>query len=99
MDWDRIITQMIHQMIQQCFAQPSEFFSFRQLARRIPGADADVLHAIAESRSDLFVLTKNSKSVKLEPTAIEPILQNKIDLTSVHAITATRETDFSGQHI
>ncbi len=48
MDWDRLTTQMIREMIRQFLKCPREFLTFNQLAFRIPGADKDVLHAVAE---------------------------------------------------
>lgn len=47
MDWDRLATQMIREMIRQFLRQPGKFLTFGQLAFRIPGSDKEVLHVVA----------------------------------------------------
>jgi hypothetical protein len=89
-EWDRLVTQMIRAMIQQFLARPTEFFSFGKLAKQIPGADADILHAIAEGRPDLFVITKNSRFAKLTLQAIRPILLSEMDLSTIHDLAEVR---------
>jgi len=79
MDWDRLCTLMIRQMIQQFRVHPGDFLTFGQLAHRIPDADADVLHAIAEQRRDLFVITRDDRRVKLHLEAVERIDQEGIE--------------------
>ena len=62
--WDRLATEMIRHMIREFLAQPAELLTFRRLARRI-GSDPDILHAIAEQRPDLFLVTTNDRFIKL----------------------------------
>lgn len=79
MDWDRLATLMIREMIRQFLRQPGEFLTFGQLAFRIPNSDKDVLHLVAENRPDLFIVTRDDKSIKLHSEAVQRILQNGID--------------------
>ena len=79
MDWDRLATQMIREMIRQFLRQPGEFLTFGQLAFRIPGADKEVLHLVADSRPDLFAVARNDKALKLHISAVQKILQDGID--------------------
>jgi hypothetical protein len=58
MDWDRLATQMLREMIRQFFREPGEFLTFGQLAFRIPGADKELLHLVADSRPDLRCRSK-----------------------------------------
>lgn len=78
--WDRLITEMVRQMIREFLSHPAELVTFRRLAHRI-ACDADVLHAIAEQRPDLFVVTKNDRSVKLFAEAVERIVEDGIERT------------------
>jgi len=55
--WDRLITEMLRHMIREFMCHPAELLTFRQLAHRIE-SDSDVLHAIAEQRSELFLITR-----------------------------------------
>ena len=79
MDWDRLATQMIREMIRQFLRKPGEFLTFGQLVFRIEGADRDVLHAIAENRRDLFVMTHDHQALKLHLEAVQRILQDGVD--------------------
>jgi hypothetical protein len=56
--WDKLITEMLRHMIREFLAHPGELFTFRKLSHRI-ASDPDVLHAIAEQRSDIFIVTAN----------------------------------------
>jgi hypothetical protein len=87
MDVERLVTDMIHEF----FAHPAEFLSFNKLAHRIAGGDADVLHAIAEAKPDLFLLTNNGRAAKLFPEAVREILKGNADLTTLHPITTPEE--------
>lgn len=78
MDWDRLATQMIREMIRQFLREPGEFLTFGQLAFRIP-ADKEVLHLVADSRPDLFAVSRNDKALKLHTTAVQKILREGID--------------------
>jgi very-short-patch-repair endonuclease len=78
-EWDRLATQMIREMIRQFLRQPGEFLTFGQLAFRIPNSDKDILHSVAENRSDLFVLAKDDRSTKLHLEAVQRILQDGIE--------------------
>lgn len=66
-------------MIRQFFREPGEFLTFGQLAFRIPGADKEVLHLVADSRPDLFAVTRNDKALKLHTNAVQIILRDGID--------------------
>jgi hypothetical protein len=79
MDWDRLATQMIREMIRQFLREPGEFLTFGQLAFRIPGADREVLHLVADSRPDLFAVARNDKALKLHTNAVQKILRDGID--------------------
>lgn len=79
MDWDRLATQMIREMIRQFLREPGEFLTFGQLAFRIPGADKEVLHLVADSRPDLFAVARNDKALKLHTNAVQKILRDGID--------------------
>src|SRR5579885_2882371 len=78
MDWDRLATQMIREMIRQFLREPGEFLTFGQLAFRIP-ADKEVLHLVADSRPDLFAVARNDKALKLHTNAVQKILRDGID--------------------
>lgn len=79
MDWDRLATQMIREMIHQFLREPGEFLTFGQLAFRISGADKELLHLVAESRPDLFVVARNDRALKLHTSAVQKILRDGID--------------------
>jgi len=85
MDWDRLATQMIREMIRQFLKEPGEFLTFGQLVFRIPGADKDVLHSLVESRSDLFLLASNDRAVKLYTDALQRILNQGVDTAIAEA--------------
>jgi hypothetical protein len=78
--WDRLITEMLRHMIREFMCHPAELLSFRQLAHRID-SDSDVLHAIAEQRSDLFLITRNDRFVKLFPEAVQRIAETGVERT------------------
>ena len=78
--WDRLITEMIRQMIREFLTHPAELFTFRRLAHRIT-SDPDVLHAIAEQRPDLFVITADDRSLKLFSQAVERIVGEGVERT------------------
>ena len=80
--WDLLITEMIRQMIREFLAHPAELLTFRKLSHRI-ASDADVLHAIAEQRPDLFIITDNDRFVKLFPEAVEKIVEVGVDLPPI----------------
>lgn len=96
MDWDRLATQMIREMIQQFLRCPGEFLTFNQLVFRIPGADKDVLHVVAEQRPDLFLITKDDRSAKLFTEAVQKILWKGIE-TAVAEVGAPRMAPYSGR--
>ena len=50
-----------------------------QLAFRIPDSDREILHAVAENRSDLFVFTRDGRSLKLHVDAVQSIVRNGIE--------------------
>ena len=79
MDWDRLATQMLREMIRQFLRQPGEFLTFGQLAFRIPGSDKEVLYLVAESRPDLFAVARNERALKLHTQAVQRILLDGID--------------------
>lgn len=79
MDWDRLVTQMIREMICQFLKQPGEFLTFGQLAFRIPNSDKDLLHSIVENRPDLFAVTRNERSVKLHTETVRRVLEEGIE--------------------
>lgn len=79
MDWDRLATQMLREMIRQFLRQPGEFLTFGQLAFRIPGSDKELLYLVAESRPDLFAVTRNERALKLHTKALQKILHDGID--------------------
>jgi hypothetical protein len=79
MDWDRLATRMIREMIHQFLLQPGEFLTFGQLAFRIPDSHREVLHAVAESRPDLFIVAGNDRALKLHRDAVETILRDGIE--------------------
>jgi hypothetical protein len=83
MDWDRLSTQMLREMIRQFLRQPGEFLTFGQLAFRIPGSDNDVLHLVAENRPDLFILTRDDRAIKLHTEAVQRILTDGIEAATV----------------
>jgi hypothetical protein len=59
---------MLCHMIREFLAHPAELLTFKKLSYRI-GSDPDVLHAIAEQRHDLCIITDNNRFVKLFPEA------------------------------
>ena len=65
-------------MIRQFLREPGEFLTFGQLAFRIPGADKEVLHLVADSRPDLFAVARNDKALKLHTNAVQKILRDGI---------------------
>jgi hypothetical protein len=79
MDWDRIATQMLREMIRQFLREPGEFLTFGQLAFRIAGADKELLHLVADSRPDLFAVARNDRALKLHTKVVQKILQDGID--------------------
>jgi len=79
MDWDRLANQMIRELIRQFLRQPGEFLTFGQLTFRIPGSDKDVLHLVAENRPDLFLVTRDDRSIKLHIEAVRRILEEGMD--------------------
>ena len=79
MDWDRLATQMIREMIRQFLKEPGEFLTFGQLAFRIPGSDKELLHLVADSRPDLFAVARNNRAIKLHTRAVQRILEDGID--------------------
>jgi hypothetical protein len=96
MDWDRLATQMLREMIRQFFREPGEFLTFGQLAFRIPGADKELLHLVADSRPDLFAVARNDRALKLHTSAVRKILLDGIDAATAQldptpATTAARE--------
>ena len=78
MDWDRLATQMIREMIRQFLREPGEFLTFGQLAFRM-GVDKEILHVVVDSRPDLFAVARNDKALKLHASAVQKILQDGID--------------------
>ena len=96
MDWERLATQMIREMIRQFLRQPGEFLTFGQLAFRIPGSDKELLYLVAESRPDLFAVARNERALKLHTKAVQKILQDGIDAVTdapahFHPVTAASE--------
>jgi hypothetical protein len=78
-NWDRLATQMTREMIRQFLKHPGEFLTFGQLAFRIPNADKDILRSVAENRSDLFVVTRDDRSIKSHMEAVNRILHDGIE--------------------
>jgi hypothetical protein len=78
--WNRLTTEMLRHMIREFLAHPAELLTFRKLSYRI-ASDPDVLHAIAEQRPDLFIITDNDPFVKLFPEAVERIVDIGVDRT------------------
>jgi len=96
MDWDRLATQMLREMIRQFLREPGEFLTFGQLAFRIPGSDKEVLHLVADSRRDLFAVARNDRALKLHTKAVQKILEDGIDIVMAqpepfHAIEPVRD--------
>src|SRR5258708_8346512 len=89
MDWDRLTTQMIREVIRQFLKCAGEFLTFNQMVLRMPGADKDVLHVVAEQRGDLFLITRDDRSVRLYTDALQRILQKGID-TAIAAVGPPR---------
>jgi|SRR5579863_4558798 len=78
--WDRLTTEMLRHMIREFLAHPAELLTFKKISYRI-ASDPDVLHAIAEQRPDLFIITENDRFVKLFPEAVERIVEVGVDRT------------------
>jgi len=70
---------MIREMIGRFLRGPGEFLTFGQLAFRIPGADKQVLHLVADSRPDLFTVARNGRALKLHTNAVQKILRDGIE--------------------
>lgn len=69
-------------MIRQFLREPGEFLTFGQLAFRIPGADKEVLHLVADSQPDLFAVARNDKALKLHTSAVQKILRDGVEAAS-----------------
>jgi hypothetical protein len=95
--WDRLITEMIRYMIREFLAHPAEMQTFRRVARRIT-ADSDVLHAIAEQRPDLFLVTPDDRFVKLFPEAVERIVDVGVERTIAEVNVAHPKTVSTRDH-
>lgn len=54
--WDWLVIEMLRPVIREYLAHPVELLTFRNLSRLV-ASDADVPHAVAEQRSDLFMIT------------------------------------------
>ncbi len=96
MDWDRLATQMIREMIRQFLREPGEFLTFGQLTFRIAGSDKELLHLVADSRPDLFAVARNDRAIKLHTRAVQRILEDGIDAATTQpepgpTATAARE--------
>ena len=72
-------------MIREFLAHSAELLTFRRLARLV-ASDHDVLHAIAHTRPDLFMITGDDRFVKLFPEAVERIVHVGVE----HAIVEVR---------
>lgn len=95
--WDRLITEMIRYMIREFLAHPAELLTFRHLARRV-ASDPDVLHAIAEQRPDLFLVSQDDRFVKLFPEAVERIVDIDVDRTIDEVNVAPPKTVSARDH-
>ncbi len=89
--WDRLITEMVRCMIREFLAHPAELLTFRHLARRVT-SDPDVLHAIAEQRPDLFLVTPDDRFVKLFSEAVERIIDVGVERTIAEVNVAHPKT-------
>lgn len=99
MDWDRLMTQMIREMIRQFLTRPGEFLTFSQLVFRIPGADKDVLHALAEQRLDLFVVARNDNSIKLHTEVVGRVVRKGIEAAMVESTSMRIGTRPANGHV
>jgi hypothetical protein len=95
--WDRLITEMIRHMIREFLAHPAELLTFRRLSRLV-ASDADVLHAIAEQRPDLFMITSNGRFVKLFPDAVERIATDGVEKVIAEVGPVPSERDARRDH-
>jgi hypothetical protein len=82
--WERLTTEMLRHMIREFLAHPAEFMTFTRLAFLIRAAtneavSSDLLHVIAEQRSDLFIITRNDRGLKLFTDALERIVSMGVD--------------------
>lgn len=77
--WNRLLPMMVRQMIRQFLAHPSEFLNFERLSRLMGGIHTEILHAVAESRPDLFVIARNDRALKLFWEAVKRISDNGIE--------------------
>jgi hypothetical protein len=82
-DWNRLATQMIREMVRQFLQDPGELLTFGQLAFRIEGSDKLVLQAIADSRPDLFLVVRDGQFAKLHFDAVRRIVNDGIDAVMI----------------
>jgi hypothetical protein len=85
LDWDRIATQMLREMIRQFLKTPGEFLTFGQLAFRIP-SDKEISHLVADSRRDLFAISRDDRVIKLHTNVVRKILQDGIEAVVAMAV-------------
>ncbi len=95
--WDRLISEMIRHMIREFLAHPAELLTFRKLSRLV-ASDADVLHAIAEQRPDLFMITSNDRFVKLFPEAVVRIASTGVEKAIAEVAPVPSERDARRDH-
>jgi hypothetical protein len=95
--WDRLITEMIRQMIREFISRPAELLTFGLLAHRT-GSDRDVLHAIAEQRRDLFLITADDRFVKLFPEAVQRIIETGVERTIAEIRPSTSNAQFPREY-
>jgi hypothetical protein len=96
--WDRFITETIRYMIREFLAHPAELLTFRRLSRLV-ASDQDVLHAIAEQRPDLFMITSNDRFVKLFPEAAERIASGGVEKAIAEVREIPSERDARHDHL
>jgi hypothetical protein len=92
--WDRLITEMIRHMIREFGAHPAELLTFRRVSKLVD-SDADVLHAVAEQRPDLFMITSNDRFVMLFPEAVERIASDGVEKAIAEVKAAPSERQVS----
>lgn len=95
--WERLITEILRHMIREFLAHPAELLTFRKLSYWI-ASDPDVLHAIAEQRPDLFIITADDRFVKLFPEAVERIVDVGVERTIAEVRAVRSEPDSKREH-
>jgi hypothetical protein len=84
--WDRLLTEMIRQMIRESLSHAGEFLTFNRLAYLIRAhsdlpADSDLVHIVAEQRQDLFKVSEDDRRLKLYTEAVQRIVEEGVEHT------------------